>query len=106
MLSSEPLATVELPGADRSAPRARVNAGDRSIDRRGRDKQAEAFLSYGFRPFFLFGSAFAALAVPLWLGVYFGHFAPVGLLPPPSWHAHGGGPNPSFKAPRAQQPLC
>jgi uncharacterized protein involved in response to NO len=73
---------------DPSVPRARVNAGDHAIDRRGRDKRAPAFLSYGFRPFFLLGSVYAALAVPIWLCIYFGHLAPIGSLPPPTWHAH------------------
>jgi uncharacterized protein involved in response to NO len=82
------LAKLEPPTEDRSKPRARVNAGDRSIDRRGRARNAPAFLSYGFRPFFLLGSAYAALAVPIWLCVYLGRIEPVGALPPAAWHAH------------------
>jgi uncharacterized protein involved in response to NO len=67
----------------------RVNLGDPSIDRRGRLRDAPPFLSYGFRPFFLFGSAYAALAVPLWLWSYLvGSGPPAGPLPGLAWHAH------------------
>ena len=66
----------------------RVNLGDPSIDRRGRLRDAPPFLSYGFRPFFLFGSTYAALAVPLWLWTYFGGSGPAGALTGPAWHAH------------------
>lgn len=47
-----------------------------------------ALLSFGFRPFFLLGSLWAALAMVLWIGMLSG----VVLLPiaidPVSWHAH------------------
>lgn len=75
-------------GADRSVPRARVNAGDRSIDRRGRSKHTPAIFSYGFRPFFLLGSLYAALAVPLWLWAYASGAAPGAALSGLAWHAH------------------
>jgi len=73
---------------DRSVPRLRANAGDTSIDRRGRLKDAPPLLSYGFRPFFLFGSCYAALAVPLWLWTHFGGAGPAGSLTGLAWHAH------------------
>ncbi|MGH6922817.1 MAG: NnrS family protein [Propylenella sp.] len=76
-----------LPG-DRSVPRSRVNAGDVEIDRRGRSRRAPAFLSYGFRPFFLLGAIYASLAVPLWLWTYFGGAAPLGPSGGVAWHAH------------------
>jgi uncharacterized protein involved in response to NO len=88
MVFADVLARRAPPGDDRSVPRARVNAGDRSIDRRGRQQNAAAFLSYGFRPFFLLGSLYAALAVPLWLCIYLGRLAPIGSFPPLAWHAH------------------
>ena len=47
-----------------------------------------ALLSAGFRPFFLLSSAWAALAVPLWLAFYAGDGTVPTLLPPPVWHAH------------------
>lgn len=50
--------------------------------------QGPALLSFGFRPFFLFGAVWAVLAMALWLVALVGivdvptHFDPV------SWHAH------------------
>src|SRR5262245_9615850 len=47
-----------------------------------------ALLSAGFRPFFLLGAAWAAVAVPVWLAVYVhGHALP-SALPAMTWHAH------------------
>jgi uncharacterized protein involved in response to NO len=47
-----------------------------------------ALFSYGFRPFFLFGALWAALAVTLWLPFLSGSIElPTG-LPPLSWHVH------------------
>lgn len=44
-----------------------------------------ALFSFGFRPFFLFGAVWAALAAPLWLAAYaLGGTAPTGL----DWHIH------------------
>ena len=47
-----------------------------------------AILSFGFRPFFFFGSLWAAIAVPIWVVTYFwgGSVLPIeaGLV----WHAH------------------
>ncbi|MCG8544959.1 MAG: NnrS family protein [Alphaproteobacteria bacterium] len=45
-------------------------------------------LALGFRPFYLAASAFAALAVPLWIGQYFGYLAVDGYLQGAAWHAH------------------
>jgi uncharacterized protein involved in response to NO len=45
-------------------------------------------LSYGFRPFFLFGSLFAAAAVLAWLPAYFGEITIPTALAPRDWHAH------------------
>ena len=39
-----------------------------------RDYQGPALLSYGFRPFFLFGSLYAGLAVLAWLPMLNGQF--------------------------------
>lgn len=47
-----------------------------------------AFLSHGFRPFFLLAGATAALAIPTWLGIYLaGHDLPTAFAPA-DWHAH------------------
>ena len=40
--------------------------------RRRRDYAGPALFSYGFRPFFLGGAVWAALAIVLWLPQYFG----------------------------------
>lgn len=44
-----------------------------------------ALFSFGFRPFFLFGSAWAALIVPLWLGAFV-HGGPQAFTR--DWHIH------------------
>ena len=84
------MVALEPTGAprDRSVPRSRVNSGDRSIDRRGRITAAPPILSYGFRPFFLLGSLYAALAVPIWLWSHLGGGGPVGPIAGLAWHAH------------------
>jgi uncharacterized protein involved in response to NO len=47
-----------------------------------------AFLSAGFRPFFLLAALWAAIAVPVWLAAYVHGYALRGSLDPMSWHAH------------------
>ena len=47
-----------------------------------------AILSYGFRPFFLFGALWAALAVALLLPMLSGHFVPPTAFAPIEWHVH------------------
>jgi uncharacterized protein involved in response to NO len=56
------------------------------------DQQKEqselALFSYGFRPFFLFGSAYAGLAIPLWLvQIHYG-VALESVFTPTDWHVH------------------
>ena len=47
-----------------------------------------AFLSYGFRPFFLFAGAYAVLAMVVWMA-WFGLAQALGTdFPPLLWHAH------------------
>ncbi|MGE0625593.1 MAG: NnrS family protein [Pseudomonadales bacterium] len=48
----------------------------------------EAFLSFGFRPFYLGAAVFAAIAIPLWIGAFLFGFMPETALPPYLWHAH------------------
>lgn len=45
-------------------------------------------LSYGFRPFFLIGAGYAALAILIWLPEYFGEAALAGAFSPLVWHTH------------------
>ncbi len=73
---------------DRSVPRRRVNAGDTRIDRRGRQTSVPAILSYGFRPFFLLGAAYAALLVPLWIWAFLESTTVPGNMVGVAWHRH------------------
>lgn len=50
--------------------------------------QGPALLSYGFRPFFLLGTIFAAIAVLLWLPMFTGDIALRTALAPRDWHVH------------------
>jgi uncharacterized protein involved in response to NO len=45
-------------------------------------------LSYGFRPFFLSGALWAAVAVALWLPMLSGHLALPSAFTPIEWHVH------------------
>jgi len=47
-----------------------------------------ALFAFGFRPFYLFGAAFAALAVPLWIVVLAGGLPLQPVLPAMLWHGH------------------
>jgi uncharacterized protein involved in response to NO len=55
---------------------------------RYRSHAGPVILSAGFRPFFLGASIWAAVAIPLWLGVYAEGLALPTNLAPPIWHAH------------------
>ena len=50
--------------------------------------QGPALLSFGFRPFFLLGAIWAALAMALWLAMLTGTATLPIRLDPVSWHAH------------------
>lgn len=50
--------------------------------------EGPAFLSYGFRPFFLSAALFAGLAVPVWVVMVAEATAPDFLYPPREWHVH------------------
>ena len=52
------------------------------------DDQPPAFLSYGFRPFFLAAALFAGLAVPVWAMILNGAAEPSFRLTPRDWHVH------------------
>lgn len=53
-----------------------------------RAHQGLALFSYGFRPFFLFGAAWSALAVALWLPMLSGDLALPTAFSPLDWHVH------------------
>lgn len=53
-----------------------------------REYQGPALFSYGFRPFFLFGAVWAALAVPFWIYAYATGVAAIGGTPAQEWHVH------------------
>lgn len=53
-----------------------------------RADQGPALFSYGFRPFFLFGAVWGALAIALWLPMLGGHVALPTALSPIDWHVH------------------
>jgi uncharacterized protein involved in response to NO len=47
-----------------------------------------AFLSYGFRPFFLFASLFAGVAIPVWVLIFAGVSSWAFQYPAREWHVH------------------
>ena len=47
-----------------------------------------ALLSYGFRPFFLFGAGYAALAILAWLPLFYGEVVLATAFSPRDWHVH------------------
>lgn len=53
-----------------------------------RSYEGPPILSYGFRPFFLIGAVYGALAVPIWLSRYFGKLTLDGVFSPLTWHSH------------------
>jgi uncharacterized protein involved in response to NO len=53
-----------------------------------RNYQGPAILSYGFRPFFLLGAIYAALAIPLWLAAFEAGLELPTAFAPRDWHVH------------------
>jgi uncharacterized protein involved in response to NO len=53
-----------------------------------REHSGTALLSYGFRPFFLFGACYAALAILTWLPLFYGELALATAFTPRDWHVH------------------
>ena len=47
-----------------------------------------AILSFGFRPFFLAGALWAAIALGLWLPMLDGHLSLPSAFTPLEWHVH------------------
>ena len=61
------------------------NSADDS--RRPRDR-GPALLLYAFRPMFLAAGSWAAIALALWLSMFFGYVEPPTRFDPLSWHIH------------------
>jgi uncharacterized protein involved in response to NO len=55
---------------------------------RFRNYHGPAILSYGFRPFFLLGSVYAGVMIPLWLSVFTGELDLSFVFAPRDWHIH------------------
>lgn len=53
-----------------------------------RDYRGPALLTYGFRPFFLFGAIYAGLAMLAWLPIFNGELALSTAFGPIDWHVH------------------
>jgi uncharacterized protein involved in response to NO len=53
-----------------------------------RDSRGPALLSYGFRPFFLFGAIYAGIAILAWLPMFNGELALSTAFGPVDWHVH------------------
>lgn len=53
-----------------------------------RDYTGPAILSYGFRPFFLLGAAYAGLSILFWIPAYMGHIETFSAFAPVDWHIH------------------
>ncbi len=47
-----------------------------------------ALLSYGFRPFFLFGAIYAGLSILVWLPLFYGELTVSSVFAPVDWHVH------------------
>ncbi len=53
-----------------------------------RDYQGPALFSYGFRPFFFFGSVYASATILVWLPAFYGHLQLATAFVPRDWHVH------------------
>jgi uncharacterized protein involved in response to NO len=53
-----------------------------------RDYRGPAIFSYGFRPFFVAGGAYAGFAIAIWLPLYFGDLRIPTSFSPIDWHVH------------------
>ena len=53
-----------------------------------RTYEGPVLFSYGFRPFFLLGSIYAALAILVWLPVFMGELKLISAFIPRDWHVH------------------
>ena len=53
-----------------------------------RSYSGPALLSYGFRPFFLFGALYAGLSILVWLPMFYGDLQVTSAFGPVDWHVH------------------
>jgi uncharacterized protein involved in response to NO len=53
-----------------------------------RDYRGPALFSYGFRPFFFFGSVYAGAIILVWLPAFYGQLKLSTALAPRDWHVH------------------
>ncbi|MBR1231905.1 NnrS family protein [Bradyrhizobium sp. AUGA SZCCT0182] len=53
-----------------------------------RDYRGPALFSYGFRPFFFFGSVYAGAIILMWLPVFYGRLQLSTAFAPRDWHVH------------------
>lgn len=58
-----------------------------SLEQNAIQRRQPAFFSAGFRPFFLLGALWSAIAIPVWLAAYMHGYAP-SAMPAMVWHAH------------------
>jgi uncharacterized protein involved in response to NO len=54
----------------------------------GQEAPGSPLLSYGFRPFFMLATGYAAVAMALWIAILFGWPGPPLAMSPLEWHAH------------------
>ena len=57
-------------------------------DRRGAQRVVPAFLSYGFRPFFLMGALWSAAALLVWIVIFVAGGSLPSRFDPLVWHIH------------------
>lgn len=59
-----------------------------SSTRHSGQNKMPAFLSLGFRPFFMLAALWALFAIALWTGMFLGHVSLPAALTPLDWHVH------------------
>ncbi len=59
-----------------------------AVPRVPRSYRGPALFSYGFRPFFLAGSAWAAISLAIWIPQFFGELTLPTAFAPRDWHVH------------------
>ena len=66
----------------------KANVTMNAVPRLRQDYSGPALLSYGFRPFFLLGALYAALAMLVWLPFFYGELTVATAFAPRDWHLH------------------
>ncbi|MBX3326588.1 MAG: NnrS family protein [Nitrospira sp.] len=78
------MSSKEIPVIHQPVPAAQQEDDEPTFSR----YQGPAFLSYGFRPFFLSAALFAGLVVLIWVAVFAGRIQVEFLYPAREWHVH------------------